>query len=85
MYGYAWSRFRNLSTPGTANGYRAPLTVAELKEHPEYPHVVWDLPPKRKRNVAVAVRGRGGPINISYEIHGSGPKQLVVNNLRSYL
>ncbi|MCJ1351463.1 MAG: hypothetical protein MMC33_001447 [Icmadophila ericetorum] len=59
-----------------SNVYRAPLTVAELKEHPEYPKVVWDLTPIKKGSVPVA-HGRGGPINIFYEIHGSGPKHLV--------
>ena len=46
--------------------------------------MVWDLTPIKKGSVPVA-HGRGGPINIFYEIHGSGPKHLVVNNLNLYM
>ncbi|MCJ1390896.1 hypothetical protein MMC18_003757 [Xylographa bjoerkii] len=53
-----------------------PLTVAEVLEHPAYPHVVRDLQPTMKGKVAVA-NGRGGPFDIAYEVHGSGPNHLV--------
>lgn len=56
---------------------RPPLTAAELLKHPEYEHVTWDLKPAQKGKVAVA-EGRGGPIQISYEVHGNGPTKLVV-------
>ena len=56
---------------------RAPLTAAEILKHPEFEHVVWDLRPAKKGKATVA-QGRGGPIRISYEIHGNGPIRLVV-------
>ena len=56
---------------------RAPLTAAEILKHPEFEHVVWDLQPAKKGKATVA-QGRGGPIQISYEIHGNGPIRLVV-------
>ena len=59
---------------------RAPLTAAELVEHPAFKTVNWDLPPTKKGSVAVA-HGRGGPLDISYEIHGHGPIHLVVSAL----
>jgi len=57
---------------------RAPLTAAELIEHPEFQTVTWDLKPSAKGDVNVAV-GRGGPIKIAYEVHGNGPIHLVVH------
>lgn len=48
----------------------APLSAAQVQEHPEYPYVIWDLKPDQKEKLAVA-RGRGGPFNIAYEAsHG---------------
>lgn len=55
---------------------RPPLTAAQILQHPEYPHVIWDLP--RREGVArVAQNRRGGPINISYELHGHGPRKIL--------
>ena len=54
----------------------APMTVEELKKHPEFPHVRYDLTPNRKGTISVA-KGRGGPLDIAYEVHGHGPKHLV--------
>ena len=56
---------------------RAPLTAAEIVQHPEYEHVTWDLTPSKKGKVAVA-NGRGGPVNIAYEVHGRGSIHIVV-------
>ena len=56
---------------------RAPLTSAEIYKHPEYAHVAWDLPPTKEGKVAVA-EDRGGPLQLSYELHGDGPRHLVV-------
>lgn len=53
-----------------------PLTAAEIIEHSAFPHVIHNLPPTKKGTVAVA-QGRGGPLNIAYEIHGHGPIHLV--------
>ncbi|KAH7402196.1 Alpha/Beta hydrolase protein [Phaeosphaeria sp. MPI-PUGE-AT-0046c] len=54
----------------------APMTAEELKQHPEYNHTIWDLKPDQKGTVAVA-NDRGGPINIAYEVHGTGDRHLV--------
>ncbi|GAB7353093.1 hypothetical protein MBLNU459_g3636t1 [Dothideomycetes sp. NU459] len=54
----------------------APLKADEVLAHPEYPHIVWDLKPREKGKIQVA-KGRGGPINIAYEIHGEGPTRMV--------
>ena len=56
---------------------RAPLTAAEIEQHPEFEHVVWDMKPAKKGKATVA-EGRGGPLQVVYEIHGNGPTRLVV-------
>ncbi|PNS20052.1 Protein STB3 [Sphaceloma murrayae] len=53
-----------------------PLTAAELKAHPEYPHITWDLKPA-KSGISSVAEGRGGPIDIAWEVHGSGPRHLL--------
>ena len=60
----------------------APLSAAELVEHPEFESVIWDLKPAKKGKNTVAI-GRGGPIRIAYEIHGNGPTKLVVGVVRA--
>ena len=52
------------------------LTAAEIQAHPEYPHTFWALEPTKKGKLDVA-NGRGGPIGISWEVHGTGPIKLV--------
>ncbi|KAI9852656.1 MAG: hypothetical protein M1838_006113 [Thelocarpon superellum] len=52
------------------------MKEAEIVKHPEFPHVTWDLPPAEKGKLAVA-RGRGGPFNIAYEVHGHGPIHML--------
>ncbi|KAF2125678.1 alpha/beta-hydrolase [Dothidotthia symphoricarpi CBS 119687] len=54
----------------------ASLTAEELLKHPEYNHTVWVLKPEKQDKVAVA-KDRGGPINISYEVHGHGDRHIV--------
>lgn len=56
----------------------APLTAAEIEAHPAYGSVEWHLPPTKAGTCEVAQNRRGGPINLYYEIHGSGPVKLVV-------
>ncbi|KAK4171377.1 putative abhydrolase [Triangularia setosa] len=51
-------------------------TVAETLKHPAFPTAIWNLEPDRKGLCPVA-EGRGGPLNINYEIHGEGPIKLV--------
>jgi hypothetical protein len=58
-------------------GAPRPMTVDELLKHPEYDHTIWDLKPERKEKLAVA-KDRGGPIDIAYEVHGHGPRHMVV-------
>jgi len=61
----------------TSNQPPKALTATQLFEHPEFPHVIWDLKPEKKGTVAVA-KDRRGPVNIAYEVHGHGPIHLVV-------
>jgi hypothetical protein len=53
------------------------MTAAELEAHPEFPHVTWKLEPTKKGKIPVAAK-RGGPIHISYEVHGNGPRKIAV-------
>lgn len=54
------------------------LTSAEIVEHPAFKEVIWDLKPTTKGKCAVAA-GRGGPFDIAYEIHGTGPIRTIVS------
>lgn len=65
-----------------ADGGFSPLTAAEIQSHPEYPHVCWDLKPTKKDSIDVAA-GRGGPLKLAYEIHGHGPRKIVVSPIIS--
>ena len=60
------------------------LTADEIKRHPEYGTVVWDLEAAKKGTVSVA-KGRGGPFDIAYEVHGTGPLKLVVSSSSIHL
>jgi hypothetical protein len=55
----------------------APLTAQELQKHPEYDHTIWKLDPDHHGTAPVA-KDRGGPIDIAYEVHGHGPRRIVV-------
>jgi len=57
-----------------------PLTAAEVVQHPGFENVIWNLPTNKKGKVTVA-RSRGGPFDIAYEVHGTGPIHLVVSKL----
>jgi hypothetical protein len=56
----------------------APMTAEELVKHPEFNYTVWDLKPTKKGKLSVA-KDRGGPIDIAYEVHGTGDRHLVVS------
>lgn len=56
----------------------APLTAAEILAHPAYKAVGYNLTPTSSGHRAVAHNRRGGPFNLYYEIHGTGPTKLVV-------
>ena len=57
----------------------APLrpTAAEILAHTAYPDAVWKLTPTQSGKTNVAV-GRGGPVGIDWEVHGTGRKKIVV-------
>ncbi|KAL2117609.1 hypothetical protein VTJ04DRAFT_7269 [Mycothermus thermophilus] len=58
--------------------------IADVLKHPAYHTSVWNLEPDRKGLTPVA-EGRGGPIKISWEIHGVGPiKLLFIMGLGSF-
>lgn len=62
---------------GTEHNSRAPLTVAEILKHSQFGHTTLDLQARSKGKVQVA-KGRGGPLNIAYEVHGNGPRHMIV-------
>lgn len=60
------------------NPYRDELPiVADVIKQPAFPTASWNLEPTSSGLLPVA-QGRGGPLRISWEIHGSGPVRLVV-------
>lgn len=54
------------------------MKAAELEAHPEFPYLTWDLKPSKKAKLPAAAK-RGGPLNIAYEVHGHGPRTMVVS------
>ncbi|KAI5804501.1 Alpha/Beta hydrolase protein [Geopyxis carbonaria] len=54
-----------------------PLTLEEIKQHPEVANVIAYLEPQKQGYASVALNRSGGPISIAYEIHGTGPIHLV--------
>lgn len=58
------------------------LSVEEILKHPEFNHVNWDLKPEKREKVEVA-KGRGGPFHLAYELHGRGPRKIVVCPIRT--
>lgn len=52
------------------------LSVEQILEHPEYPHVNWDLAAVKKEKIEIA-HGRGGPFGLAHELHGHGPRKLI--------
>ena len=60
-----------------ADNRRPPLTVDEVLKHPKFGHTTLNLLPDHKEKVQVA-KDRDGPLNIAYEVHGTGPRRFVV-------
>lgn len=58
--------------------------MEETTKHAAYPSAVWNLEPTR-RGLFPAAEGRGGPIKISWEIHGTGPTKIVVCEIPLFL
>ncbi|KAA8642921.1 hypothetical protein EYZ11_009659 [Aspergillus tanneri] len=54
-----------------------PLTAAEILAHPAYQAVGYNLSSTSSGTCLVARNRRGGPFNLYYEIHGTGPVKLV--------
>ncbi|CAM1504681.1 Fc.00g022720.m01.CDS01 [Cosmosporella sp. VM-42] len=61
-----------------ANNITHPFpSVEETLKHPAYRTTIWALEPHSGGKATVA-KNRGGPLNIAWEIHGSGPTKLVL-------
>ncbi|KAI0150128.1 alpha/beta-hydrolase [Hypoxylon sp. NC0597] len=52
-------------------------SVEDVVKSPAFPTAMWQLEPHRSGLLSVAA-DRGGPLNISWEIHGDGPLQLIL-------
>ncbi|PWY92178.1 hypothetical protein BO70DRAFT_4884 [Aspergillus heteromorphus CBS 117.55] len=57
----------------------APLLAEEVVKHPAFDTVDWNLPSTSSGTCTVAQGRRGGPLNLYYETHGTGPVKLVVS------
>ncbi|KAI9645300.1 hypothetical protein NHQ30_006035 [Ciborinia camelliae] len=53
-------------------------SVAEILAHKSYPDTIWRLTPTKSGKLPVG-KGRGGPFNIDWEVHGSGETKVVVS------
>ncbi|KAI1404391.1 alpha/beta-hydrolase [Hypoxylon fuscum] len=51
-------------------------SIEDVAESPAFPTAIWQLEPHQSGLLPVAA-GRGGPLNISWEVHGDGPVKLV--------
>ncbi|KAG5926215.1 hypothetical protein E4U53_003117 [Claviceps sorghi] len=49
----------------------------ETRQHPAYRTAVWGLEPHSCGKAAVA-EGRGGPLNLYWEVHGEGPTKILL-------
>jgi len=54
------------------------LPLEEVRVHPAWSTVIELQTPNRQGATLVAKNRSGGPINIAYEVHGTGPIHLVV-------
>ncbi|KAI0890401.1 alpha/beta-hydrolase [Annulohypoxylon maeteangense] len=52
-------------------------SVEEVSKSPAFPTAIWKLQPHRSGLLPVAA-SRGGPLNISWEVHGDGPIKLIL-------
>ncbi|KAI1408851.1 alpha/beta-hydrolase [Hypoxylon sp. FL1857] len=52
-------------------------SVEEVCKSPAFPTVIWKLQPHQSGLLPVAA-DRGGPLNISWEVHGEGPIKLIL-------
>ena len=54
------------------------MRAVEIKNHPAFPTTTWRLQPTQEGKLQVA-KDRGGPIGLSWEVHGDGKERLVVS------
>ncbi|XXH02961.1 hypothetical protein Hte_009351 [Hypoxylon texense] len=52
-------------------------SIDEVTKSPAFPTATWQLEPHQSGLLPVAAR-RGGPVNISWEVHGDGPVKLIL-------
>ncbi|OTA93535.1 hypothetical protein M434DRAFT_395578 [Hypoxylon sp. CO27-5] len=52
-------------------------SVEEVSKSPAFPTAIWKLQPHQSGLLPVATT-RGGPLNISWEVHGEGPIKLIL-------
>ncbi|KAI1465344.1 alpha/beta-hydrolase [Daldinia caldariorum] len=52
-------------------------SVDDVVKSPAFPTAIWQLEPHQSGLLPVAA-GRGGPVNISWEVHGDGPIKLIL-------
>ncbi|KAI0829565.1 alpha/beta-hydrolase [Hypoxylon sp. FL0890] len=52
-------------------------SVEDVVKNPAFPTAVWQLEPHQSGLLPVAAE-RGGPLNISWEVHGDGPVKLIL-------
>ncbi|KAI1413076.1 alpha/beta-hydrolase [Hypoxylon sp. FL1857] len=52
-------------------------SVDDVAKSPAFPTAMWRLEPHQSGLLPVAA-GRGGPFNISWEVHGDGPVKLIL-------
>ncbi|KAH7353358.1 glycylpeptide N-tetradecanoyltransferase [Plectosphaerella cucumerina] len=52
-------------------------SAEETMKHPAYAGVIWKLEPTKKGILPCAI-GRGGPIDIAWELHGTGPRRILL-------
>ncbi|KAK2600033.1 hypothetical protein QQS21_005197 [Conoideocrella luteorostrata] len=65
-----------LTTLPPVRTYKFP-SAEETMRHPAFKSTVWALEPNTYGKLPVA-KGRGGPYNIYWEVHGTGPTKLVL-------
>lgn len=58
-------------------------SAEETINHPAYPGAVWNLEP-HKKGLLPCAKDRGGPVNISWEVHGDGPRKIIVRRPSPY-
>ncbi|KAI1078951.1 alpha/beta-hydrolase [Whalleya microplaca] len=52
-------------------------SIDEVAKHPAFPTAIWQLEPHQSGLLPVAAN-RGGPLDISWEVHGDGPIKLIL-------